>query len=295
MSCNESYAIHSQLDWESCRFICVTQRTQARREAGVTEFTGEVHPFAATFPMLDDESLKALAEDIAANGLLHPVVLDPDGVLVDGRNRLAACELAGIEPRFVVHAGDPVRFVVTANMQRRDLTQGQKAHLAVAADLDRKSEGLTLAAISGVSPAHIAQARVVARFAPHLTAEVIAGRLPHSVAYERAKAEKQRAETEARQLAEVQANAPDLIEKELPPDEAWAAYQARTKEQREREEFERSVEKKNRQMWADLLGLVAEFHREDTRGRLIRTWDGPPPDIDSIEELAHIIRKEWTA
>jgi ParB-like chromosome segregation protein Spo0J len=34
--------------------------------------------------------------DIKANGLIHPGVVDKDGVLIDGRNRAGACEIVGI-------------------------------------------------------------------------------------------------------------------------------------------------------------------------------------------------------
>jgi ParB-like chromosome segregation protein Spo0J len=86
-----------------------------------------VHPFAATFPMLSDEELAELAADIKANGQLHPILLDPRGVLVDGRNRLAACERAGVEPRFETYDGDPVALVLSANVNRRSLTAVQKS------------------------------------------------------------------------------------------------------------------------------------------------------------------------
>ncbi|MFJ7590836.1 ParB N-terminal domain-containing protein [Streptomyces sp. NPDC097617] len=62
------------------------------------EHTLKVHPFADTLPMLDQDELHDLAESIKTEGLHHPIVLDPDGVLVDGRNRLAACKIAGVEP-----------------------------------------------------------------------------------------------------------------------------------------------------------------------------------------------------
>jgi ParB-like chromosome segregation protein Spo0J len=52
--------------------------------------TGAVHPVANLFPMLPDDELQELADDIRANGLQHPIVLDKDGVLIDGRNRWAA-------------------------------------------------------------------------------------------------------------------------------------------------------------------------------------------------------------
>ena len=43
--------------------------------------------------------LQDLAGDIKEHGLLHPIVLDGDGFLIDGRNRLQAGEIAGGEPQ----------------------------------------------------------------------------------------------------------------------------------------------------------------------------------------------------
>ena len=56
-----------------------------------------VHPAADLFPMLDDAELVALGNDIKANGLASPIIIDSEGidgrpVLIDGRNRLAALE-----------------------------------------------------------------------------------------------------------------------------------------------------------------------------------------------------------
>jgi ParB-like chromosome segregation protein Spo0J len=48
------------------------------------------------FPMLADDELEELAADI--KGLLQRIVLDAEGRVLDGRNRLAACEIAGVEP-----------------------------------------------------------------------------------------------------------------------------------------------------------------------------------------------------
>jgi 16S rRNA G966 N2-methylase RsmD len=94
------------------------------------------HPAADLFPMLDGDELQSLADDIAVNGLMEPLTLydDPDlGVtLLDGRNRLAACRLAVVEPATKYYDGpDPVRFVVSENIHRRHLTTGQRAMLAL--------------------------------------------------------------------------------------------------------------------------------------------------------------------
>jgi ParB-like nuclease domain len=89
--------------------------------------------------MMDSDELAALAEDIKENGLIHPIVLgewvpDPEEPekrvegIIDGRNRLAACGLAEVEPRFERFDGkDIAAFIVTTNINRRHLTKGQQA------------------------------------------------------------------------------------------------------------------------------------------------------------------------
>ncbi len=47
--------------------------------------------------MMTDDELAGLAADIKANGLIHPIVTDAAGVVIDGRNRLRACEIAGVD------------------------------------------------------------------------------------------------------------------------------------------------------------------------------------------------------
>lgn len=91
-----------------------------------------IHPAAERFPMLPDDQLAAMAEDIAANGLKMPVVLAVDGRVADGRNRIAACQLVGVEPKFVTREDltddDAVEdYVLSVNVETRSLTNGQKA------------------------------------------------------------------------------------------------------------------------------------------------------------------------
>lgn len=95
-----------------------------------------VHPAAELFPLLADDELKELAEDIRSNGLHEPVWLydDPERgrVLLDGRNRYRACELAGVPVETRLYRGDdPIGFSISQNLQRRHLTTGQKAAVAV--------------------------------------------------------------------------------------------------------------------------------------------------------------------
>lgn len=109
------------------------------------EWIGEypVHPVASLFPMIDDDALNALAEDIKKNGQREPILVAfLDGrelnepVVVDGRNRFKACEIAGVEPEFsndyVMEPDEIGPWVISHNLHRRHLTTSQKAAVAVA-------------------------------------------------------------------------------------------------------------------------------------------------------------------
>ena len=88
------------------------------------------HPFANIFPLLEGEPFDNLVADIKANGLLQAITIHGNMIL-DGRNRLRACEAAGIEPRFVEYGGgDPLSFVLSQNLHRRHLDESQRAMIA---------------------------------------------------------------------------------------------------------------------------------------------------------------------
>lgn len=88
------------------------------------------HPAAMLFPLLQGTEFGALVEDIEINGLREPIVLY-QGVVLDGRNRLRACELAGVPPRFVEWdgVGSPLAFIVSRNLRRRHLNESQRSIL----------------------------------------------------------------------------------------------------------------------------------------------------------------------
>jgi hypothetical protein len=112
------------------------------------DFLHGVHEAAELFPRMPPDELRRLGEDIKKNGLRVPIVLmrwGPSGrwrLLVDGRNRLDAMELVGLEvirdgklnhalvPISILDDGiNPFEFVISANIHRRHLTAEQKRDL----------------------------------------------------------------------------------------------------------------------------------------------------------------------
>jgi hypothetical protein len=91
----------------------------------------KVHPAAGDFPMMDKVALKELSDNIKANGQQFPITFwKKDGSLLDGRNRHAACLMAGIPPKTDLYEGDdPVGFILAANIHRRHLTPAEKRDL----------------------------------------------------------------------------------------------------------------------------------------------------------------------
>jgi hypothetical protein len=78
--------------------------------------------------MMSESEFQALKEDIQTHGQLEPILYWKE-MLVDGRNRLKACEELGIEPREVelTDETDPVDYVISHNLHRRNLSETQRA------------------------------------------------------------------------------------------------------------------------------------------------------------------------
>ncbi len=95
----------------------------------------EIHPAATLFPMMDAASFEMLKADIKENGQEKCITFF-DGMLLDGRNRMKACEELGIEPLIeeIEDSGDgsfdPFKWVLSMNLHRRHLTESQRAMVA---------------------------------------------------------------------------------------------------------------------------------------------------------------------
>lgn len=178
----------------------------------------EVHPDAALFPMMTDDELVDLAADIKANGLIHPIIVDGEGKLIDGRNRLRACEIAGVEPRFEsLNGHDPKAFIVSANLARRNLTKSQQA-IALAMiypDPDqrgrgKKSEAEKLRESRGFSRDLLEQARTILRHSADLAQDVLHARKHFDVALKEVRDAELRQKSHDARISELRSKAPDV-------------------------------------------------------------------------------------
>lgn len=199
----------------------------------------KAHEYASIFPMLPDAELKQLAADIKLNGLNNPIIT-LDGMILDGRNRYAACKIAGLRPRFDEYQGDdPLAYVFSQNFTRRQLSESQKgmigaryATLEHGGDRSKASrdvlktvgQSITDAAERvGVGASTIDRAkRVIRDGVPELVAAVESGEVSVKAAANVAKLphDEQReaiaAGTEAIKAAANSTPAPTLVQEETP-------------------------------------------------------------------------------
>jgi len=174
----------------------------------------KVHPVADLFPMLPDDELRDLAEDIKVRGQLQPIVLDKVGeAILDGRNRFAACKLAGVEPQFVTYDGDdPDGYALAVNIHRRHMTKGQQALVVAKACLETRQPIREAAKTHGVVFQRISQANVIIEHAADFVDDILGGFAKFDAAYEIAKHRKQEKLARVEDAESIRAEAPDLAD-----------------------------------------------------------------------------------
>jgi hypothetical protein len=264
----------------------------------------KIHEFANRFPMMDADELASLAADIKANGLIRPIVTamfangdgEPEEVLIDGRNRLRACELAEVKPRFEkLNGHDPVAYIVSANLEHRFLTKGQRAmalafaHQKPPEEINKGGRGKKDAGTKAAEPQglvrRLAEARFVLRVLPERAAEVLMGAVKLDAALKAAEIEQANRETKEAKTARLRAEAPALAarvaQQGLDLDEAMTLHEANLRKTAQAL-YERRVTAAG--LVFDALAVTA-LANEDTFALII----GDP-------EIAKIIRKrfqEW--
>lgn len=225
-----------------------------------------VHPAAGLFPLLGGEELAELAEDIRAHGQTEAIWLwnDPERgtVLLDGRNRLRACQAVGIEPRTRVYSGDdPITFSISQNMKRRHLTVGQKAAVAAAAEPLYASEAAKRKAHGETAPGK-----------PKEHKETLEADLPQALVNKRSPQARDRAAKTAgasgravAQFKRVMREAPDLAAKVQSGD---MALDRAERVIRDREAEARRIEQARREAAAQPEPTVVDIRHGDFREAL---------------------------
>lgn len=242
-----------------------------------------VHPAAAIFPMMPDPELAELAADIKRKGLLHSIIMgrDENGeYVVDGRNRLKACAMAGVAPHFkyLDEDADPRGIVASANIARRNMKQGQLA-MAMAMiypEPDRPGRGNKGKSEegSGFSQKRLAQARQVLAHSKAWAREVLLDHMGLDEALEKVREDKMRVETIEAKRDRLAEEAPDLAalvnEDRLTVPAAWAALEQRKRET-ERKALEEKEARENRAQSLLQFLLMAD-----------RTPENPEMDFELI-------------
>ena len=178
-------------------------------------FEMEVHPSADIFPMIPKDELDELAQDIKDNGLIHPIVVK-DGVLIDGRNRRAACEIAGVDPEITeLNGQDPDAYIIASNINRRHMTRAQRA-MAVAViypDPEKRGRGnIKSLKIKELNDGYLSQSRTILSHLPDEAKQVLSGALSLTKAYELAQQKKKAGESDESRFSSIQNRLPETAE-----------------------------------------------------------------------------------
>jgi site-specific DNA-methyltransferase (adenine-specific) len=188
------------------------------------------HKFANLFPMMSDEELSALVDDMRQYGYdkTAPIVTLNDEIL-DGRNRFKAAGLAGVTPVFVTFKGnDPLEFIIRHNLKRRHLNetqragvaakianmrQGERTDLEPSANLQKVSQAKA-AEMLNVGGRTVATYRAVAEAMPELVPLMDSGQM---TAHEASKKVQETKRTDARaKIAQIGAS--------VKPSDRWHVY-----------------------------------------------------------------------
>jgi hypothetical protein len=208
---------------------------------------------------MDEEELASLAASIEAHGQRDPIILGrvngaASEMLVDGRNRLRACEIAGVEPRFEVmqfEDDESIKAFVADKSEHRNLTKGQQAMRLAFLYPEAKHGGLrkkgssSETKLENVSKARLSQARAVLGYSRELALAVRDGAAKLDEALATAKAQRANLESNEEKLARLRSEASDLAElvadERLSLPEAYQAFEQRKRDAAAAEDSKRET------------------------------------------------------
>jgi ParB-like chromosome segregation protein Spo0J len=91
--------------------------------------------YAELVPEISVEEYEVLKQSVKENGLYIPIIVNQNGVLLDGHHRYKACLKLGIEVSHIVREFtdelDEKLFVIDCNLTRRQLNNFQRTELAI--------------------------------------------------------------------------------------------------------------------------------------------------------------------
>jgi hypothetical protein len=95
--------------------------------------------YASLLPPLSPDEFESLKQSIKQNGQRLPIIVNNQGIILDGHHRFRACQELGIEPKYTITTEefsdkkllDETLFVMDCNLPRRNLNNFQKAELAL--------------------------------------------------------------------------------------------------------------------------------------------------------------------
>src|ERR671924_2303391 len=91
--------------------------------------------YASLVSELSPEEYESLKRSIKENGLYVPLIVNQDGIILDGHHRYKACQELGIVPKTLVREFkdklEEQLFVIDCNLKRRQLNNFQRTELAL--------------------------------------------------------------------------------------------------------------------------------------------------------------------
>jgi hypothetical protein len=91
--------------------------------------------YSDLIPRLSMRDYERLKKSIKDYGLQYPIVINHDKIVLDGHHRLQACHELGLPVSYIMKDFDKpldeLKYVVTININRRQLNKFQRAQIAI--------------------------------------------------------------------------------------------------------------------------------------------------------------------
>lgn len=257
-----------------------------------------VHPLAEIWPKMIEDDFEDLVKSISDNGLRNPIVITPDGLILDGVNRHAACKKAKVTPTTVIYEGeDLAEFILDSNSSRRHMNSGARTMAAAMtlAAVGRRKGGRWIGWTKDGTCEQVRksagerkafeQCGLVIDHAPDLAPQVVSSKILLKPAFEQAQERKQEKDKTEKHLKALQDAKADkflrlIDDGELTVESAFAAYQ---KENEKELKFLEELRKADIELYSGVLmalGCIAGYSEHDS-DKFMERYN--PEDLTPLE------------